>query len=85
MVESTDLTTVITSPRHQRRGAASLIVQRCIEHAKSIGLPIYLDAVGDSHGLYLKHGFRDLELVKTDFSKWGGKEILCVWAMIREP
>lgn len=74
-----------TDPKHQGRGAGSLLLQKFVEEARQKGLPAYLDSSERAHELYLKHGFQDLEEVVTDFSPWGMTEPHRVWAMIREP
>ncbi|KAF3761774.1 hypothetical protein M406DRAFT_281853 [Cryphonectria parasitica EP155] len=73
-----------TEAKHQGRGAASLLLKKCIEEAEAKRLPIYLDSSEMGHPVYLKHGFRDLEEVATDFSKWGLEKPHLLWAMIKE-
>ncbi|CAN8097842.1 unnamed protein product [Discula destructiva] len=72
---------IFTDPKHQGRGAGTMLLRRCLEDAANAGLPIYLNASADAHELYLKHQFRDLELIETDFSKWGLAEPIRTWAM----
>lgn len=79
------LATLNTDPKHNRRGAGTLLLLWGFEEAKRRGLPIYLHSTLQGHDLYLKHGFRDLEELVTDFSRWGLEERNYNWAMIREP
>lgn len=81
---SLDFSTLFADPQHQGRGAATLLLRRSIEHAAETGLAVYLDASAAAHGLYLKHRFRDVEVMETDFSKWGLAEPVRTWAMIKE-
>ncbi|KAJ4423844.1 hypothetical protein N0V82_001428 [Gnomoniopsis sp. IMI 355080] len=74
-----------TDPKHQGRGAGTLLLRRCVEDAAKNRLPIYLNASPMGHGMYLKHQFRDVETMVTDFSKWGAKDLQYVFAMIKEP
>lgn len=74
-----------TDPKHQGRGAGTMLLGRCVEDATKDRLPIYLNASPLGHGLYLRHQFRDIETMVTDFSKWGAKDLHKVFAMIREP
>lgn len=82
--EVTVFALLLTDPKHQGRGAGTILLRRCIEDATSVGLPIYLNASEAAHGLYLKHQFRDLQLMETDFGKWGMTEPIQTWAMIKE-
>lgn len=61
-----------------------MILQRGFEEAAKRDLPIYVIAAQEGHALYLKNGFRDLERMEADFSKWGLEELNLNWAMIRE-
>ncbi|KAJ4393105.1 hypothetical protein N0V93_002312 [Gnomoniopsis smithogilvyi] len=77
--------TLHTDPKHQGRGAATMLLRRCMENAAQRGLPIYLNASPLGHGMYLRHQFRDIETLVTDFSQWGAKNLHNVFAMIKEP
>lgn len=79
------LATLNTDPRHNRRGAATLLLRWGLEEAQKRELPVYLHSSLQGHDLYLKHGFRDLEELVTDFSQWGLEERNYNWAMIKEP
>lgn len=48
-------------------------------------IPAYLESSESGHSVYLKCGFRDLELQSLDFSKWGATGKHNTWAMIYEP
>lgn len=85
MVQMTVFAKLHTDPKHQGRGAGTMLLQRCIEDATRSGLPIYLNASSPGHKMYLKQQFRDLETLVTDFSKWGAKELDYVFAMIKDP
>lgn len=61
-----------------------MLTSRGIEEAARRGLPMYLESSEVAHQLYLKHGFRDLEELTTDFSKWGLANPHRVWAMIKD-
>ncbi|KAK7752439.1 hypothetical protein SLS62_005592 [Diatrype stigma] len=72
-------------PKHQGRGAGGMLVNWGIEEAKRRGLPAYLVSSEAGHPLYQKWGFRDLGLLRVDFSKWGATEKQNNWVMIYEP
>ena len=67
-----DLKLLHTNPEHQRRGAASMLLKWGADEADRLGLESYLEASPDGKFLYEKRGFRELETIKMDFSKWGG-------------
>ncbi|ROW03634.1 hypothetical protein VPNG_07198 [Cytospora leucostoma] len=71
-----------TDPRHRGRGAASMLIPWGIEEAARRCLPAYLESSEAAHGLYLKHHFRDLEELTTDFSNWGLQRPHRAWAMM---
>lgn len=73
-----------TDPKYQGRGAGRILTSRAIEEAAHRGLPAYLESSEAAHQLYLKHGFKDLEELVTDFSKWGLETPHKVWAMIHD-
>ena len=56
-----DLSFIGTDPPHERRGAASLLLQWGIEHCKRDNLPAYLESTLNAGSLYEKHGFRAAE------------------------
>lgn len=77
-----DMHLLHTDPKYQGRGAGGILTSRAIEEAAKRGLPAYLESSEAAHRLYLKHGFKDLEELATDFSKWGLDTPHRVWAMI---
>lgn len=77
-----DMHLLHTDPNYQGRGAGGILTSRAIEEAARRGLPAYLESSEAAHQLYLKHGFKDLEELTTDFSKWGLETPHRVWAMI---
>lgn len=62
-----------------------MLVKWGIDEAKRLGIPAYLESSESGHSVYLKCGFRDLELQSLDFSKWGATGKHNTWAMIYEP
>ncbi|KAI5923335.1 acyl-CoA N-acyltransferase [Camillea tinctor] len=74
-----------TDPKHQGRGAGTMLVQWGLEEAKKLGLVAYLESSEAGHSLYKKCGFRDVEHLEVDFSKWGATEMHNTWSMIYEP
>ena len=75
---------LFTDPKHQGRGAGTMLVNWGLEEARKRTFPIYLESSDMGHNLYIKVGFRDLELFEVDMSKWGATDLCRTWAMIRE-
>ncbi|KAI1142797.1 hypothetical protein F5Y05DRAFT_366231 [Hypoxylon sp. FL0543] len=74
-----------TDPKHQGRGAGGMLVRHVIEEARKLGLIAFLAASPAGHELYKKCGFRDVDLVSLDMSKWGATETHVNWLMMWEP
>lgn len=53
-----------TDPPHQKRGAATMMVQWGLEHCKREGVPAYLESTMEAVPLYSKNGF----IVAADMS-----------------
>ncbi|KAI8958560.1 acyl-CoA N-acyltransferase [Daldinia sp. FL1419] len=74
-----------TDPKHQGRGAGSMLTKWGIEEAKKLGFVVYLESSSAAHSLYQKHGFRDIECATADLSKWGAPEEHKTWSMKYDP
>lgn len=61
-----------TDPQYQGRGAGSALMEWGKAKADELGLPIYLESSPKGHGFYLKHGFKDYEVLDIDLSEFGG-------------
>ncbi|KAF2020149.1 acyl-CoA N-acyltransferase [Aaosphaeria arxii CBS 175.79] len=70
--EGIDLHMLHTDPEYQGRGAGSVLMEQIKQSSYELGLPIYLETSTKAHRLYLKHGFKDLEVVEIDFRPLGG-------------
>ncbi|KAI1103305.1 acyl-CoA N-acyltransferase [Jackrogersella minutella] len=71
-----------TDPKHQGRGAGGMLVRRAVEEARKLGMVAYLDSSEAGHELYKKCGFRDIECLSIDLSKWGATEMHRNWSMM---
>ncbi|KAF7551023.1 hypothetical protein G7Z17_g5306 [Cylindrodendrum hubeiense] len=74
-----------TQPKHQKRGAASLLLEWGLEEADRLGIPAFLESSQQGRRLYEKWGFREVETLTVDFSPWGGPSSIEVPLMLREP
>ena len=55
---SLGLSFIGTDPSHQRRGAASLLLQWGLMHCEKDNVPAYLEGTVDAGPLYERHGFQ---------------------------
>ncbi|KAJ3474130.1 hypothetical protein NLG97_g9976 [Lecanicillium saksenae] len=74
-----------TDPAHQRRGAGSMLLQHFADEADKRGLESYLEASDEGRPLYEKFGYETVEVMVTDFSKWGGMDKYETCLMLRKP
>lgn len=59
----TDLSLIGTDPSHERRGAASLLIQWGLERSKRDNIPAYLESTMNAVPLYQRHGFKVAEVI----------------------
>ncbi|KAI0908891.1 acyl-CoA N-acyltransferase [Ustulina deusta] len=71
-------------PEHQRRGAGTMLVRWGLEEAKKLGLPAFLESSRAGHSLYLRCGFRDIDVHSVDFTKWGKPAMHITYIMAAE-
>lgn len=57
-------------PAHQRRGIGNKLLSTVLQKADEEGLPASLTSSVESHGLYLKLGFEDVEEFNIDNGDW---------------
>ncbi|KAI2619375.1 acyl-CoA N-acyltransferase [Hypomontagnella submonticulosa] len=74
-----------TDPKHQGRGAGGMLVTWGVDEARKLGLIAYLESTEAGHSVYAKCGFRDVECMSLDMSKWGATEMHNTWSMIYDP
>ncbi|KAJ5394012.1 uncharacterized protein N7487_011653 [Penicillium crustosum] len=61
-------------PNYQRQGLGGLLVEFGVYEADTLGLPAYTEASPEGLGLYLKHGFKEVDRVTVDLEQWGGSK-----------
>lgn len=73
-----------TEPKHQGRGAGSMLIQWGLDIANKLRLPAYLESSPAGHKLYQKYGFQDIgELVMNP--KWNyGPANPSIYFMLRD-
>ncbi|KAI1401052.1 acyl-CoA N-acyltransferase [Hypoxylon fuscum] len=74
-----------TEPKHQGRGAGGMLTEWGVQEARKQRMIAYLESSEAGHSLYKKCGFRDVECLSLDLSKWGATENHNTWSMICDP
>lgn len=82
---SADLKLLHTDPDHQRRGAGSKCLEWGTAEADRLGLVSYLEASEEGRPLYEKFGFKEVDRIVVDLSKWGSPIEATAYLMAREP
>ena len=59
-------------PAWQRRGVGSNMIQWAFEHLQLNTMPVWLSAQPDGYALYMRYGWKQVEVVDMDLSKWTG-------------
>ncbi|KAM0545150.1 hypothetical protein ACHAPJ_011496 [Fusarium lateritium] len=72
-----------TDPKHQRRGAASLLIEWGLKEADRLGIPACLESSSQGRKLYEKFGFEEVERHTVDFSRWDGPSEITIPLMVR--
>jgi ribosomal protein S18 acetylase RimI-like enzyme len=79
------LETLTIDPSAQGLGIGSKMLDKGLEVAKDLGLTeAWLEASDAGYGLYLKYGWRDVEVFTIDFAKYGAEGSTKVTIMKRE-
>ncbi|KAF5658196.1 GCN5-related n-acetyltransferase (GNAT) domain-containing protein [Fusarium heterosporum] len=72
-----------TDPKHQRRGAASLLLESGLKEADRLGIPACLESSVEGRKLYEKFGFKEVDRHTSDFLRWGGPSEVTIPLMVR--
>ncbi|PYH44735.1 GNAT family N-acetyltransferase [Aspergillus saccharolyticus JOP 1030-1] len=73
-----------THPDFWRRGVGSMLVASGLQVADRCGLRTYVMSEPAGLKVYSKHGFRVVETVSTDYSRFGGQEPQVLYFLVRE-
>lgn len=68
------LQTLVTHPKHERRGAGSLLLKWGCEEADRKGVEAYLEASAVGVPLYERHGFKKVKDITLDLKDFGGNQ-----------
>lgn len=72
-------------PAYQRKGLGAMLLNHGISLANAEGRKVHLEATPEGYPLYKKLGFKDVEVLTFDLSRWGGKEPGFSTVMVWEP
>jgi predicted N-acetyltransferase YhbS len=72
-------------PKNQGRGIATDLVRSGLCQAEKLGLPVLVMAFDVSRGIYFRLGFREVEQVLQDDTKFGGSGHYNAYFLIWEP
>jgi hypothetical protein len=62
-----------------------MLLKHGLACADAEGRKTYIEATDEGHPVYLKLGFKDIDIVSVDLSKWGGSRPATNIIMMREP
>lgn len=71
LLPTLELNVLVTDPRHQRRGAGSLLIAHVCKEADERNLLCRLTASQAGLAAYLKHGFEVKKIVPLDLRPYG--------------
>jgi hypothetical protein len=60
-----------------------MLIRWGLEKAEEMKLPAYLEASKAGKPLYLKHGFKEIDRIEYDLSKFGGEGVDTVVNMLK--
>ena len=69
-------------PENKSKGIASALVESGIRYAEKIGLPIFVLAFKAGRGVYARLGFKEVDCVIQDDTKYGGQGEYGVYFMV---
>jgi GNAT superfamily N-acetyltransferase len=83
--EDTVLNVLATDPEHHRRGAGTMLLSWGLRKADSAQLPSFLESSPMGKPLYARLGFKPVEVVHWDLTKYGYEGSDYSTVMLRDP
>jgi ribosomal protein S18 acetylase RimI-like enzyme len=74
-----------TDPEFQRLGLGRMLMEHSLALADAAGKKTYIEGSRSGHHLYEKLGFKKVDMVEIDYSRFGATELEQEWIMIRDP
>ncbi len=72
-------------PQYQRQGIGSMLLVPVLERADQEHAETFIQASAQGIGLYLRHGWVEVDEIVLDFSPYGGPKQAKTSLLIREP
>ncbi|KAL8939341.1 MAG: hypothetical protein Q9216_003405 [Gyalolechia sp. 2 TL-2023] len=76
---------LIVSPEYQRRGLGTMLMREALAAADRDGAKAYVEASPKGLALYQRLGWRVVDTIKMDMTRYGGKGMAIEELMIRQP
>lgn len=73
------------SPAHQRKGLGALLIADGLANIDRDNARVYLEASTAGYGLYLRHGWKPVDEVAIDISRYGGHGEVTMKLLLRKP
>jgi len=72
-------------PKYQRMGLGSMLLSPVLDSADKDNAKAFVQASSKGLGLYLKHGWVEVDEIVLDFSPYGGPKDVRTALLMREP
>ncbi|OBT61442.1 hypothetical protein VE03_08953 [Pseudogymnoascus sp. 23342-1-I1] len=72
-------------PKYQRKGLGSMLLTPVLEQADKENAKAFVQGSAQGMGLYLKHGWKEVDEILMDYSPYGGAKDVKTALLIREP
>jgi GNAT superfamily N-acetyltransferase len=73
LIHGLDVQLLATDPAYQRRGLASKLLKQVLDLADREATKAYIEATLAGYPVYERLGYKVVDIVEVDLSKWGGK------------
>ncbi|KAL3428052.1 acetyltransferase [Phlyctema vagabunda] len=70
---------------YQGKGIGGMLLRYALDLADADGRKAYLESTEAGHPLYLKLGWKDIDLLTIDTRNYGGEKVITYWIMTRDP
>lgn len=77
--------TLVVDPKYQRRGIGAQLLQWALQKAREDGEKAYVESSPNGEPLYIRNGFREVDMFRVGGPKLGGGEECTLCCMIYDP